>query len=398
MPPSTPLWAKLVVLKPKKSPDVDSSRIFSWAGASCDEVDELDFNLFDLVNLSRRGTAERSNGTRVPSGDSSEDPAKAVIGQFLPKYYFRSLRGSLLEYFCFGAFPPCASKREPCSCPLGPGNFAKWVMYVMCLISFNCAMSFVLQCYEDWLIAKIFEFCLLTPPWLARWKQRAPAPWAWSRCSPLGNVKHIQSMSFGLLKTWRKGQIWSLTTATLKRLSILENFVTSWVFSYVTKQMLWCPSSPGLKSQAQHDVWWEIVLANTKRCLPILQNISRNWLRDGGETLRHDLCLCCRRTRRRTWCPIERSSRRGSAFVWPGPSQITSILTAVRQCHGAEWKYNRFVTATFTDQINIAQNELFNWRMKPDLTDHHCTEPKMDHLFFRNLVWTDIWIEKRRSS
>ena len=32
--------------------------------------------------------------------------------------------------------------------------------------------------------------------------------------------------------------------------------------------MLWCPSSPGLKSQAQHDVWWEIVLANTKPVSP----------------------------------------------------------------------------------------------------------------------------------
>ena len=85
----------------------------------------MDFNLFDVVNLSRRGTAERSNGTRVPSGDSSEDPAKEVVGRFLPNYYFRSLKGSLHQYFCFGAFPPCASKREPCNCPLGPGNVAK---------------------------------------------------------------------------------------------------------------------------------------------------------------------------------------------------------------------------------------------------------------------------------
>ena len=53
-------------------------------------MDEVDFNLFDFVNLSRRGTAERSNGTGVPSGDSSEDPAKEVVGRFLPKYHFRS--------------------------------------------------------------------------------------------------------------------------------------------------------------------------------------------------------------------------------------------------------------------------------------------------------------------
>ena len=44
-------------------------------------MDEVDFNLFDVVNLSRRGTAERSNGTGVPSGDSSEDPAKEVVGR-----------------------------------------------------------------------------------------------------------------------------------------------------------------------------------------------------------------------------------------------------------------------------------------------------------------------------
>ena len=87
-------------------------------------MDEVDFNLFDLVNLSRRGPAERSNGTRVPSGDSSKDPAKEVVGRFLPKYHFKSLSGPLLEYFCFDAFPPCASKREPCNCPLGPGNVA----------------------------------------------------------------------------------------------------------------------------------------------------------------------------------------------------------------------------------------------------------------------------------
>ena len=59
---------------------------------------------------------------------------------------------------------------------------------------------------------------------------------------------------------------------------------------------------------------------------------------------------------------------------------------------------NRFVTATFTDQINIAQNELFTWRTKPDLTDHYCTQQKMNHLFLRNLVRTDIWIQERRSS
>ena len=45
-------------------------------------MDEVDFNLFDVVNLSRRGAEERSNGTRVPSGDSSEDPAKEVVGRF----------------------------------------------------------------------------------------------------------------------------------------------------------------------------------------------------------------------------------------------------------------------------------------------------------------------------
>ena len=34
IPPSTPLWAKLVVLKPKKSPVVDSRRTFSWAAVA----------------------------------------------------------------------------------------------------------------------------------------------------------------------------------------------------------------------------------------------------------------------------------------------------------------------------------------------------------------------------
>ena len=64
-------------------------------------MDEVDFKLFNVVNLSRRGTAERSNGTRVPSGDSSEDPAKAVIGRFLPNITLGALKAPCLNTFVF---------------------------------------------------------------------------------------------------------------------------------------------------------------------------------------------------------------------------------------------------------------------------------------------------------
>ena len=155
----------------------------------------------------------------------------------------------------------------------------------MCLFSFNCAMSFVLQCYEAWLVAKIFEFCLLTPPWLARWRQRAPAPWAWSMCSPLGNVKNIEFVSFGQLKTWRRWQVWSLTTIRHpKEAKYLGKlcYILSVFICYKTNALV--SQLPRLKSQAQHDVWWEIVLANTEPVSPdfakYLPQLAERWRRD----------------------------------------------------------------------------------------------------------------------
>ena len=72
-------------------------------------MDEVDFNLFDLVNLSRRGTAERSNSTRVPSGDSSEDPAKYVVGQF----FFQSITLGAFKAPCMNTFVFAPSRLVP---------------------------------------------------------------------------------------------------------------------------------------------------------------------------------------------------------------------------------------------------------------------------------------------
>ena len=149
MPPITPLEAKLVVLKPKKSPTVDSSRIFSWAGAW-------------------RGGEGWRKGARTEShvGMPPGFPTKLLEGiESLTDRGFRFFSGEVFVYFCFGPFPRCA-------CNLGPANWPP-----------APEISNMILVSPTWSMLQI-EF-YPAPPWWARWTPRAPAPWAWSKYSPL---------------------------------------------------------------------------------------------------------------------------------------------------------------------------------------------------------------------
>ena len=102
IPPSTPLWAKLVVLNPKKSPVVDSRRIFSWAAAL-------------------RGGGGWRNGARtesqvgIPTAGflSTLDRDIESLGDSGVWLLGRNYKSN----FCFGPFPLCA-------CNLAPGSWA----------------------------------------------------------------------------------------------------------------------------------------------------------------------------------------------------------------------------------------------------------------------------------
>ena len=89
---------------------------------------------------------------------------------------------------------------------------------------------------------------------------------------------------------------------------------------YITA-LLRCSGHPGLnclpRLSGTYDGSSGEILANTTKLVsPRFAKYLTNCL----ETLRQDLCLCCRRTRRRRSCPIARSSRQGSAFVSQEPS------------------------------------------------------------------------------
>ena len=171
--------------------------------------------------------------------------------------------------------------------------------------------------------------------------------------------------------------------------------------------MLWCPSSPGLKSQAQHDVWWEIVLANTKPVSPDFAKYlppAIAWEMEGrpwdttcvyvveepgavrgvplSDPVAEDQLLCGRDLHRshQYWQQWDSAMGQSENIIGLSqqPSQIKSILHKMN---------------CLSDTVNRLTNEArFNW------SPLHTANNAMDHLFLRNLVRTDIWIQERRSS